>query len=56
MGDLKTIEVTVSVPVGRSPLLSRYVQQVCVDVERLVRAEYDDARYTEHEIREVVIA
>lgn len=56
MGELKTIEVTISIPVGRSPLEERYIQQVCAEVEHLVRGGFDDARYTEHEIREVVVA
>lgn len=53
---LKAIEVTVSVPVGRSPLEPRYIQQVCAEVERLVQAGFDDARYLHHEIGEAVTA
>lgn len=52
----KSLEVTVSIPVGQSPLDSRRIQQIVSEVELLIQAKYDDARYVEHEIREAVAA
>lgn len=56
MAALKTLDVTVSIPVGQSPIDSRRIQQLCVEVEQLVKATHPDATYVEHEIREVAAA
>lgn len=54
--DLRELHVTISVPVGAIPIDTRVVQELCTQVERLVRDELRDARYVEHEIREAVVA
>jgi hypothetical protein len=56
MSALQTLDVTVSIPVGQSPIDSRRIQQIVAEVEQLIQAKYDDATYVEHEIREVVAA
>lgn len=43
-------------PVGQSPIDSRLIQQLCLEVEQAVKTAHPDATYVEHEIREVVAA
>lgn len=52
--ELRELLLTISVPVGAIPIDTRMVQELCTQVERLVRHELPDARYVEHEIREAV--
>ena len=54
MTELRELHLTIAVPVGAIPIDTRVVQELCTQVERLVRQEIRDARYVEHEIREGV--
>lgn len=54
--DLRELHLTIAVPVGSIPIDTRYIQELCTQVERLVRHELPDARYVEHEICEAPVA
>jgi hypothetical protein len=55
-GDLRELHINIAVPVGAIPIDTRYVQELCTQVERLVRNELPDARYVDHEIHEAMVA
>lgn len=52
----KILDITIAVPLGTSHVDVRRVQQICVEVEKLVKAEYPDACYIEHEFADTVTA